>query len=330
MAQLPNKIIIEGFWRVGKTELAAALAHKYGHALLSEPDHLVAGEIADVQQWYLKRHHENQNNFFASQSEKIICERSILSLAAYHYGLGEAKKSAEALKEFTGYYRANKPLVVFLYTDQEKIPSLASNLNNKKMSALLSDKKFCEKYENFFREVLPFDYDVVPLMIKINKAEERLTVEEVVGFVEGACSHNRLAQVNVICYKKAGPKYLVLKRNEKKGGFWQAVTGGVKLNQTPSEAITAELKEELGLQVEVKWLLPSNFSFHYIGSEGYELNEYVFGYEMKDGEILTLSDEHVEFKFLAINEALSLLKYESNKEAFQTIDGLITNQGRLK
>jgi len=73
------------------------------------------------------------------------------------------------------------------------------------------------------------------------------------------------------------------------------------------------------LNVKVENFLKSDYSFYYIGAEGYELNEYVFGYRLEPSDIVTLSDEHTEFKFVSLDEALGLLKYESNKEALKSV-----------
>jgi len=44
----------------------------------------------------------------------------------------------------------------------------------------------------------------------------------------------------------------LLKRNFKKGSFWQTVSGGVKQNNTLTETLCIELFEELGLVAEKK------------------------------------------------------------------------------
>ena len=58
------------------------------------------------------------------------------------------------------------------------------------------------------------------------------------------------------------------------------------------------------------------------GKEEYELSEYVFGYRLEEDKII-LSDEHTEYEFLSVKEAIERVKYDGNKQAIQAVYGEI-------
>jgi len=69
-----------------------------------------------------------------------------------------------------------------------------------------------------------------------------------------------------------------------------------------------------------------NYNFNYIGSEGYELNEYAFGYELLENEKIFLSGEHTEYKFVNLKKADSLLKYQDNKNIVKLISDILVKK----
>ena len=131
---------------------------------------------------------------------------------------------------------------------------------------------------------------------------------------------DRVAQVNVVCFtrdEKGGIKILTLKRNEQKGGFWQAVTGGVHTGEDYLAAARREAAEETGISDCKVFETPLSYSF--MGDDGYELTEYVFGCEIKDPSLVKLSGEHTAFEWLSPEEAKNRMKYEDNKTAVDAV-----------
>ncbi len=317
---MKNKIIIEGFWNIGKSTLAQILSQEFGHSIFREPDHLKNKVVqGDIDQWYIEEHLKNQKLFFENENHLLISERSILSSAAFLYAK-KNKNSSNILKDFILYYQKSRPLVVFLYAEKATIKELAKNILDFDVRKLLQNELFIERYETFFRNVLPFVYGIIPLFIKIDRNGRRKTPSEIKNDIIKALECNRLAQVNIVCFElEKEPLFLLLKRNRMKGGFWQTITGGVKINQTLGEALMSELKEELNLKLRPNNLLNTQYSFSFIGVESYELNEYVFGYRLKKGENFNLSIEHTDYKFVSIGDAGRLLKYETNKEAIKKV-----------
>jgi lipoyl(octanoyl) transferase len=60
---------------------------------------------------------------------------------------------------------------------------------------------------------------------------------------------SRTTQVEIIVFKIVNKEiqFLILKRTPQRGGFWQAITGGVHENEVLLDAVQRELKEETGL-----------------------------------------------------------------------------------
>lgn len=131
-------------------------------------------------------------------------------------------------------------------------------------------------------------------------------------------TQNRIAQAQVIVFKIVDeqPLFLLLKRQENRGGFWQAVTGGIEQGEAFLEAAKRELMEETGINQVIKWFEEVHFfEFEFNGGYG-RSKEYVFGAQVDLSTEVILSDEHSEMKWCPLEEALGLLKYESNKEGF--------------
>lgn len=135
---------------------------------------------------------------------------------------------------------------------------------------------------------------------------------------------DRIAQVEVIVFKlvESKPMFLVLKRTEDRGGFWQPVTGGVERGEEFKATAIREMTEETGIDSYLKILEEVHyFEFETNGGYGWQ-KEYVFGVEVHEHTESVISDEHSEQKWCFLDEALDLLKYETNKVGFRKISEL--------
>lgn len=137
---------------------------------------------------------------------------------------------------------------------------------------------------------------------------------------------DRLSQINCIIFKKEGSdyKFLLLKRREDRGGFWQAITGGVKSGEMDMEALKRELREETGITNYIK-LINLNYSFFFSLPQYGDLVENCYAVEILLETEIIMSLEHTEYKWLSLNGAIELLKYEANKEAFRRLWKILKN-----
>lgn len=131
---------------------------------------------------------------------------------------------------------------------------------------------------------------------------------------------DRTSQINCIVFKKESNEYkfLLLKRREDRGGFWQAITGGVKQGEQDIEAVIRELQEETGI-INYKRLLNLNYFFSFNLPQFGDLVENCYAVEISLETEIIMSAEHTEYKWLGLNEIIDLLKYEANKEAFRRL-----------
>jgi dihydroneopterin triphosphate diphosphatase len=127
-------------------------------------------------------------------------------------------------------------------------------------------------------------------------------------------------QVEAIIFKIVGNEifFLLLKRNEQKGGFWQPVTGGVEEGETLVQAVNRELWEETDI-IEYIRMIQDVYYFEFDIENFGTMKEYVFGIEISLNTKVKISPEHTEMKWCSFGEAMELLKYESNKIAFEKL-----------
>jgi 8-oxo-dGTP pyrophosphatase MutT (NUDIX family) len=131
-------------------------------------------------------------------------------------------------------------------------------------------------------------------------------------------------QVEVIVFKKVNGciKYLMLKRNAKKGGFWQPITGNVEIGETFKQAAIRELLEETGINKYIS-LFDTGYSFEFFDDNRQQL-EKVFAAEVTLKTKVTLSKEHNGMQWATKEECLDkYLKYPGNKIGLKTLAYLL-------
>ena len=236
-----------------------------------------------------------------------------LSYFAYQYAIGkDISLYKDYLKSIQELRQKSNFLIILFYTEYEFLPE---NIKNK------YSKDFFLLYHKFYREILPLEFGIVVNFIQVKNKDKYLEKKEVEQKIQSIITNDRICQANVVCYRIINnePKFLVLKRNPKKGSFWQTITGGVHMKGLLAKNALRELQEELSLNTKSENLIKTNCVFWYIGSEGYELSEYVFGYKLEENNEIILSDEHTEFEFLSVEKAVERVKYDGNKKAIQSV-----------
>src|SRR5262249_2748098 len=153
---------------------------------------------------------------------------------------------------------------------------------------------------------------------------------------EKPISHQSV-QVVIFDDAKPKPKFLLLKRTEKRGGYWQPVTGNIKLKkgESPAETALREVKEETGIKGKSGDL----FDLDYIHSFYIEprllkktypdpqLNrEYSFALRAEKKDVKIDSDEHVESAWVDYEEAMERMLWNGNKRALSLTRNLIAGR----
>lgn len=105
----------------------------------------------------------------------------------------------------------------------------------------------------------------------------------------------RKVQVAILC----NGEILLLKLSNKRGGFWQNVTGGVDEGESFFEAATRELKEETELQGQMN---ETNIELYFKDRFGYDIVEKVFYVILPEKKMPQLSHEHEDFKWISLND----------------------------
>ena len=127
-----------------------------------------------------------------------------------------------------------------------------------------------------------------------------------------------------------GIVFLLMKRNLNKiyEHLWQGVAGKIEEGETSSEAAIRELKEETGLSPVNMFVADHVSKFYEVHGDRINLVP-VFGIEV-DSEIINLSEEHISYKWVDINEALNTLVWNGQKKGIQTVhDMVINNDDRM-
>ena len=128
-----------------------------------------------------------------------------------------------------------------------------------------------------------------------------------------------------------GLLFLVLKRAKTKmyEHIWQGVAGKIENGETSWEAATRELKEETGLAPLKMFVADQVNKFYETNGDRINLVP-VFGIEV-DSEIVIISREHCDYKWVDLNGALDLLVWRGQKQAIQVIhDMVISNDDRMR
>ena len=127
-----------------------------------------------------------------------------------------------------------------------------------------------------------------------------------------------------------GIRFLLMKRNLNKiyEHLWQGVAGKIEKGETASEAAVRELKEETGLSPVNIFVADHVSRFYEVHGDRINLVP-VFGIEV-DSENVILSEEHISYKWVNIDEALNTLVWNGQKKGIQTVhDMVINNDDRM-
>lgn len=128
-----------------------------------------------------------------------------------------------------------------------------------------------------------------------------------------------------VCNRSNGKtRYLLLRRTDERGGFWQPVTGGVEEGESWEEAAAREVREETGISGP---LVDLNFKHTFaVHPRFWPMNphytmkvnlEAAFLIETTHERVTLDSREHQEYAWLEYDEAMSRLVWDGNKQALE-------------
>lgn len=115
----------------------------------------------------------------------------------------------------------------------------------------------------------------------------------------------------------SGDRFLLLRRSEARGGFWQPVTGHIEPGETPDQAATRELKEETGFVLEPHWTRHSHaFPWGYAEVPKIGL-EHLYVARLDDERVPALGEEHDAFEWMSFDQALERVPFAGFKRGLR-------------
>jgi 8-oxo-dGTP pyrophosphatase MutT (NUDIX family) len=136
------------------------------------------------------------------------------------------------------------------------------------------------------------------------------------------CGFEIRPKVQVWLWARVGGarRVLLLKLRPERGGFWQPVTGSVDQGESFDAAAARELGEETGFISGGAKRLGCEFGF-WNGKQPFW--EVVYHAEAPNEFAAQLDTrEHVDSRWVSVDEAMGLLKHESNREALRRLRSL--------
>ncbi|MGH2559954.1 MAG: NUDIX hydrolase [Thermomicrobiales bacterium] len=128
--------------------------------------------------------------------------------------------------------------------------------------------------------------------------------------------------------------YAVFRRADT-GQPWQAIAGGGEIGETPLAAAKRETWEEAGIAQDSRYVeLDSLATIPVVHFDAFRdrddlfvIPEYSFGVEVVEADP-RLSPEHTEYAWLPYQDALAILRWDSNKNALWELDRRLRRKSR--
>jgi dATP pyrophosphohydrolase len=294
--------------------------------LRPEPFHTLEGYLGqpeDLNQWYVQKHLLREE-FFQDSTPSLV-ERSVLSTFAFLYTLEKPLPNLSLIRSLQKVLTEQRVLTVYMKAGDNFTLPKKEDLGNYSadIQKIILDGQLRKRYDEWFINILPREYGILPFILETTKDGSRRTIKTLSDEVHMVLACDRVAQVNVVCFTRdalTGSIFiLVLKRNSNKGGFWQTITGGIHSGESPLTAATRETYEETSFTTNQSNVFWTDATYSFMGDDGYLLNEYVFGCEIKDVGLFKKSNEHEEFEWLNPLEAKRRVKFENNKFAIDKL-----------
>jgi len=136
-----------------------------------------------------------------------------------------------------------------------------------------------------------------------------------------------MIEVWVYKHSAAGCRFLLLKRTKDNGGFWQPVVGKLEDDEQPVTGARRELREEIGLRDTMhisEKLYEFTIDKHYKTGERIAPQiEYCYAIEVSPDTLIDITKnpdaEHDTYLWATYEEAMTLLRWDNNKDALRAI-----------
>ena len=118
------------------------------------------------------------------------------------------------------------------------------------------------------------------------------------------------AGIAAVIWAPTTEQYLLLRRSPDKDfgrGVWECVTGRVDQGEGFEEALHREVQEELGVDVEVEYILGTTHFYRGNPTPDHELVGVVYLCLLPNPASVSISPEHSEFRWLTAQQAFELL-----------------------
>jgi len=105
-------------------------------------------------------------------------------------------------------------------------------------------------------------------------------------------------------------QYLLMRRSEQKDfarGAWECVTGRVDQGEGFEDALRREVREELGVEVQIEYILGTTHFYRGVPNPENELVGVVYLCSLTDPAYIQISAEHSEYRWLSASQAIDLL-----------------------
>ena len=123
---------------------------------------------------------------------------------------------------------------------------------------------------------------------------------------------------------------LLMQTNERRGSFWQNVTGKIENDETYEEGALREAMEETGLEVEsIVDIVDLKISHNFIDQKKRDVHQKSFLFVLdQKWDVKMDPSEHQNFKWIALTELnREVVKYEGNYEALEKARSILKQWG---
>ncbi len=116
-------------------------------------------------------------------------------------------------------------------------------------------------------------------------------------------------------------EFLLLKRSPEFDypNLWQMITGKIESGEKAYETAVREVREETSLVIKALWSVPNINSFYLTESDSIILIPVFVGIVNANVKI-TLSEEHIEYRWVPASEAKKMLAWPGQKQSVELIE----------